>query len=308
MKHDGQTVHFACTGHVMNITVTGARTVHRGCITDSFLGKMMMTRLSIHSSFRTAIAAIAVSATLGFGATPALADTLVVRSTGPSAPAYPVGRRLADSDRIVLRTGDRVVVVGDAGTRTLSGPGNFPVRAGAIANGGSRATLRRYISAGNSTTISRTGAVRGDPGADAPRAPNLWVVDISRGGTFCVADAASLNLWRGNLDADTLLTVERLDTPGTTPAGLAPARLAPVRLAFVTGQALRLWPADVMPVTEGARYRLSGAGLSAPVEVGFALSGAPATDANAATVAEMLAMRGCNGQLADLGAALDDGA
>lgn len=248
-------------------------------------------------SFRTAFAAIAALGALGTAA-PALADALVVRSTGPSAATYPVGRRLADSERIVLRAGDRVVVVGDAGTRTLAGPGNFPVRAGAIANGGNRTTLRRYLSAGGSATISRTGAVRGDAGAEAPRAPNLWVVDIARGGTFCVADAASLNLWRGNLDADTLLTVERLDMPGTTPA----------RLAFVTGQALRLWPTDSMPVAEGARYRLSGAGLAAPVEVAFALSGAPAADANEGAVAEMLATRGCTGQLADLGARLDEGA
>jgi hypothetical protein len=249
-------------------------------------------------SLRSTLVAVAALGALSFSAAPALADTLVVRSTGPSAATYPVGRRLGDSDRIVLRTGDRVVVVGDAGARTLSGPGNFPVRAGAIANRGSRATLRRYISAGGSATISRTGAVRGDPGADTPRAPNLWVVDIARGGTFCVSDAASLNLWRGNLDADTLLSVERLDARGTTPA----------RLAFVTGQALRLWPADVMPVTEGARYRLSGAGLAAPVEVTFALSGPPAADASAGAVAQMLATRGCTGQLADLGRALDEGA
>jgi hypothetical protein len=245
----------------------------------------------------TVLAVIATFGALGTAA-PALADALVVRSTGPSAATYPVGRRLADSDRIVLRAGDRVVVVGNAGTRTLSGPGNFPVRAGAIANGGSRATLRRYISAGGSATISRTGAVRGDTGTDTLRAPNLWVVDIARSGTFCVADAASLNLWRGNLNADTLLTVERLDTPGTTPA----------RLAFVAGQALRLWPTDTMPVTEGARYRLSGAGLAAPVEVTFALSGPPSADANEGAVAEMLATRGCTGQLADLGTRIDEGA
>jgi hypothetical protein len=235
-----------------------------------------------------ALPGIALAATALVAASPALADGLVVRSTGPSAATYPVGRRLPDNGRVVLRAGDRVVIVSDSGTRTLSGPGNFPVRAGAIGAQGSRATLGRYIASGGGGTISRTGAVRGDNTAEAPRAPNLWVVDISRGGTICVADPASLNLWRPDLNSDALLTVERTDTAG-----------APQNLAFVAGQALRLWPVESMPVSDGARYRLSGAGRRQPVDVQFAVTANPPADASA--VANLLADRGCLTQLEQLG-------
>jgi hypothetical protein len=226
-------------------------------------------------------------------ATPAFADGLVVRSTGPSAASYPVGRRLPETGRVVLRAGDRVVIVSASGTRTLSGPGNFPVRAGAIRGQSSRATLGRYIASGGGGTISRTGAVRGDTTADAPRTPNVWVVDISRGGTFCVADPSSLNLWRPDLNSDTLLTVERTDM--TTPRQ---------NLAFVTGQSLRLWPVETMPVSDGARYRLSGAGRPQPIEVQFALTPNPPADAG--TLANLLADRGCMAQLAQLGERMDE--
>jgi hypothetical protein len=238
-----------------------------------------MTRIK---SRLAVIAAVLAGAALP---SPALADGLVVRSTGPSAATYPVGRRLPDTGRVVLRAGDRVVIVSEAGTRTLAGPGNFPVRAGAINRQGSRATLGRYIASGGGGTISRTGAVRGDA---TPRSPNLWVVDISRGGTFCVADPASLNLWRPDLNNDALLTVERTDAAG-----------ARQNLAFVTGQALRLWPAETMPVTAGASYRLSGAGRPQPVNVTFALTANPPTEASA--VANLLADRGCMAQLEQLG-------
>jgi hypothetical protein len=163
------------------------------------------------------------------------ADALVVRSTGPSAASYPVGRRLPATDRVVLRAGDRVVLVGEGATRTLSGPGNFPVRASAATPQRRTNTLGRYLSTSGST-ISRTGAVRGS-GADAPAsAPNLWVVDVMRGGTFCVPDIANVTLWRGDMSEDTLLTVQ-----GATAA-------ARTSIAFVAGQNFRRWPSETMPL------------------------------------------------------------
>lgn len=238
---------------------------------------MSLSRLTI----RTAVTAIALA--LG---TAAAADALVVRSTGPSAATYPVGRRLAPTGRVVLRTGDRVVLVGEGGTRTLSGPGSFPVRAGNIANQGNRATLGRYISTGGGT-ISRTGAVRGG-NSDTPHAPNLWVVDINRGGTFCVNDPASLTLWRGDMSVDTLLTVQSVETPQQRAA-----------LAFVVGQNFRAWPADTLPIAEGRHYRISGPGMTAPVDVNFVTIGAPPAEPEA--IAGLLADRGCMTQLAQLG-------
>ena len=62
----------------------------------------------------------------------AFANIVIVRSTGPSARTYPAGQQVADTGRIALRTGDRVVLLGPGGTRTLSGPGNFPAAPAAM--------------------------------------------------------------------------------------------------------------------------------------------------------------------------------
>lgn len=235
-------------------------------------------------------AAVALAA-LGM-ASAAAADALVVRSTGPSAATYPVGKRMPPSERIVLREGDRVVLVGEGATRTLSGPGNFPVRAANQASQNRSGTLGRYLSTGGGT-ISRTGAVRG-AGADAPSAaPNLWVLDFSKGGTFCVADPARLTLWRPDMAEDTLLNVESVSTPGMQSS-----------LAFVVGQNFRPWPADTMPVADGQSYRISGPGLDTPTVVNFVTLGAVPADTEG--VAGALADKGCTTQLAQLGDRLAD--
>lgn len=237
------------------------------------------------NNYRSLIAPMAGLAALVIAA-PALADALVVRSTGPSAATYRVGTRLPDNGRVVLRAGDRVVLVAGGATRTLNGPGNFPVRAGAVRSQGSASTLNRYLST-RGGTISRTGATRND-GVEAPRAPNAWVLDVQRGGTLCVADPASLNVWRPDYSRDALVTIESLTTPGLR-----------ANLVFATEQALRLWPIETLPVTEGARYRLSGGGMTAPIEVQFTLSGPVPGDAAAA--ANLFADRGCIPQLEQLG-------
>lgn len=121
--------------------------------------------------FKPALRCAAALAALGLS-TAAAADALVVRSTGPSAASYPVGRRLPDTERVVLRTGDRVVIVAQGGTRTLSGPGNFPVRATVQTTQGRSTTLNRYLSASGGS-ISRTGAVRGSVQQQTPPACGL---------------------------------------------------------------------------------------------------------------------------------------
>lgn len=223
----------------------------------------------------------------------ALAEAIVVRSTGPSAATYPVGRRLPATERVVLRAGDRVVLVGEGPTRTISGPGNFPVRGTAGASQNRSTTLNRYLST-TGGTISRTGAVRG--ASDGPAAaPNLWVVNVAQGGTFCVADMANVTLWRPDMTQDALLTV--VDT--ADPAATSP-------LAFVAGQNFRRWPGDALPIAEGRTYRISGTGMTAPVELSFVAIGAPPAEPEA--IAATLADKGCAGQLAQLGERLADGA
>ena len=218
----------------------------------------------------------------------ALADAIIVRSTGPSAATYPVGRRIPVTQRIVLRAGDRVVMVGEGPSRTLSGPGNFPVRSANAANVGSTNTLGRYLSA-TGGTISRTGASRGAGAGETPAsAPNLWVVDVTRGGTRCVFDTSNVTLWRADMSEDTLLMVEDVADASHRSS-----------LAFVAGQNFRRWPSDAMPIRAGARYRITGPGMPASNEISFVAIGAAPADVEAA--ASTLAEHGCTTQLAQLG-------
>ena len=198
-----------------------------------------------------------------------------------------MGQRLPSTARIVLRAGDRVVLVGEGGSRTLAGPGNFPVRASAQPSQGRAATLNRFLSASGGS-ISRTGAVRG-PGAEGPATPpSLWVVDIARSGTFCAVDIADVTLWRADPAGDTLFMVNDVTHPGTQAS-----------VAFVAGQNFRRWPSESLPVADGAAYSISGPGLATPSTINIVSVGTPPTDVTA--IATALADKGCTAQLALLG-------
>src|SRR4051812_45170409 len=105
---------------------------------------------------RAAIGALLVAAGI-----PASAAVLVVRSTGPSAAAYPPGRSLPDNARLTLRAGDAVIVLGAGGTRSFRGPGVFSPSAAAQAGGPPLAHGQR----------APNGARRG-AGLGPPRPPN----------------------------------------------------------------------------------------------------------------------------------------
>ena len=53
----------------------------------------------------------------------AVAGTIVVRSNGPSAGAYPPGKALDPTSSIPLKPGDSVTVLDGNGTHVLNGPG-----------------------------------------------------------------------------------------------------------------------------------------------------------------------------------------
>src|SRR3546814_2302274 len=73
---------------------------------------------------RLALASVAAVAAVALAGT-AAAQSMAVRSTGPSASKYPAGARLKASDRLTLAAGDRIVLIQAGKTRTLSGPGTF---------------------------------------------------------------------------------------------------------------------------------------------------------------------------------------
>ncbi|MDX3910484.1 MAG: hypothetical protein QHC67_11765 [Sphingobium sp.] len=225
--------------------------------------------------------ALALSAV---AAMPAVAETIVVRASGPSAKGYPPGKKLADSGTVSLKAGDVVTLLDGRGTRTLRGPGTFGLTAAASSGTDSRNTLASLLET-KRVRRARTGAVRGgiSEGAPAPRSPNLWYVDISQPSTACVPDPANVQLWRPDIGSAVTLTI--------TPAKGGPS--APV--SFAAGDAVAGWPAT-LPVTEGAQYRLSWSGLGKPIDIGFALMSGAAGGLE--TMASTLIAKKCEAQLA----------
>ena len=233
----------------------------------------------------------AVAAAIALAATTAAAQSMVIRSTGPSAEKYPTGAKLKSTDRLTLVSGDRVVLIQSGKTRTLSGPGTFSASGTVQASQSMGATVTRMLARGPQMR-SRGGFSRG-PDEAAPtevRAPNLWLLDYREAGNFCVADAGALLLWRPDMESDQLLRIEQ-DGHSET-------------VAFVSGANFRKWPTDAVPVKYGVDYHLSGGGLAAPVTVRFAaLESVPET--LDATV-ETLVANGCAPQLDRLVAVLSD--
>ena len=77
----------------------------------------------------------------------ALAQAIVVRSTGPSAAQYPQGKKLAANASVSLKPGDKVTVIDKAGSRVLSGPGNFTLN-GAVQRGGGSVMANMMVGGG----------------------------------------------------------------------------------------------------------------------------------------------------------------
>jgi hypothetical protein len=209
------------------------------------------------STAALAAAAIAASA-------PAIAGQLVVRSSGPSAKAYPPGKQLPDSAKIQLGPGDTVTILGPGSTRTLRGPGSFSASGGAVA----LASNRR----------ARFGALRS---ADLNLNPSPWNVDVSQSGKFCVADPAKLTLWRPAASDPITLSI-------TSAAGKS------ANVDWAAGHATLAWPAQ-LPVQDGAEYQLEidGSGESSRVTLAT-MAGIPEDPMDAA---QALIDRGCEAQL-----------
>ncbi len=226
----------------------------------------------------TAAAAVMAVAVVGTAA----AQSMIVRSTGPSASKYPTGAKLKPSDKVTLVAGDKVVLMQAGKTRTLSGPGTFGASGTVQASQSLSGNVTRMLAKGP-TMRSRGGFSRG-PLDLAPvdmRAPNLWLLDYREAGTFCVLDPATLMLWRPNMEGDTALEIEGAGKKAT--------------VALVDGANFRKWPVDTLPVQYGVDYRLSGGGLAAPVKVRFTkIDTAPDT---AEASVDVLMAKGCSPQL-----------
>ena len=179
---------------------------------------------------------------LAMTAVAAEAAVLVVRSSGPSAKAYPAGRALAENQPVTLRNNDVVILLDSRGTRTLRGPGTYNTSASA---GGSTSAMSA-LSGQSNARRSRVGAVRGAP-TGAPSGRNVWQADIGRSGNVCVVNLADVGLYRAESSVAKRVTVTEIGSN----------RAATVE--FAAGQKNAPWPSS-LPVAIGNKYQVKGSG------------------------------------------------
>ncbi len=208
----------------------------------------------------------------------ALAETIVVKSTGPSTRAYPPGKSIADNSKLALKAGDSVTILDGRGTRILKGPGVFATTA-STATGSSFSALLRNTG----TRQVRTGAVRGFGSPVIVRPPNVWLIDATKSGTACVAGTETPSLWMPSQDAATTLLITRV------------ADNRSVSLAFKPLQSVKSWPIAELPIRNGDQFRLSKSGLATPVTLRIATLGP--NPAGLESTASALITAGCSAQL-----------
>ena len=219
----------------------------------------------------------------------ALAQAVVVRSTGPSATIYPQGKKLPANAKVTLKAGDRITVLDKAGTRVLAGPGSFTLDATLARDTTAVSRVSSVLASGAAPrTRTRTGAVRGAvsaprPATGAPAGPDsVWYIDVSKGGAYCISDPASVVLWRPNRELE------------------ATARLAAAtggkatEIIWRKGNPLKLWPVAQLPIADGGKYTFADP-LGPNVSFTLHVVGAPPPDEIG--VASLFADKGCTAQL-----------
>jgi hypothetical protein len=202
---------------------------------------------------------------------------VVVAASGPSAGSYPVGKKIGDSERIVLRAGDTLTVLDGNGTRVLRGAGTFSLDQQA---GPSRRSTFAVLTERRSAQRMRTGAVRGDE--DGPKhSPSLWYIDVAQPGKFCLAGTERVRLWRSTTEGDATYLV-RADGGGSH------------TVTFADGDMLAPWDTKLLPVTSGSVFHIAGP-AGPDKQLTFAVLDTVAEEPEA--LAQQLIENGCTRQL-----------
>jgi hypothetical protein len=227
------------------------------------------------STKRLIAAAITVA---GVALVPAAVSAgIVVAVSGPSAGSFPVGKKIGDSERIVLRAGDTLTVLDGNGTRVLRGAGTFSLEQ---RTGTSQRSTFAVLTERRSAQRVRTGAVRGD---EPLRPSSLWYVDVSHPGTVCLAGTDRVRLWRPATEGDATYSLR---------AGVGGASHS---VTFADGDTLAPWDTSVFPIADGASFALSGPAGAAGGTLTFAVLAAAAEEPEA--LAQQLIEKGCTQQL-----------
>lgn len=208
----------------------------------------------------------------------AAAQAIVLRSTGPSARSYPMGRKLDANAAVLLQNGDKVTVLDKLGTRVLFGPGSFRLEAVVRRDVGTLGALAVLTKVG--VVRTRTGAVRENDEPEA--AHNIWFIDASKGGQYCLSDPKLTSLWRPARKDPAISTLRNGDS-------------REVSVNWPAGVAVRQWPAAEMPLVEGGTYTIANV-PGDTVRVSIHLLG-PLPEQQVDRAA-LLAEKGCTAQLA----------
>src|SRR3990170_7113970 len=225
------------------------------------------------------IAAAAVTAAACILIPAAASAGVVVSASGPSASSYPVGKKIGDSERIVLRAGDSLTVLDGNGTRVLRGAGTYTLSQQA---GPSQRSTFAVLTERRSAARMRTGAVRtGETGPALPT--SLWYIDIDRPGRTCLAETERVRLWRASPQGDAAYTVR------------AAGGSAGQTVEFSDGGVLAPWDAVALPVAAGSEYRVSGPNGAIEGALSFVVLASVAEEPEA--LAAQLIENGCTRQL-----------
>lgn len=204
------------------------------------------------------------AAAVALSSTAAVASVVVVRSLGPSAKAYPIGKTLPENAKVSLQGGDVVTVLGPSSAQTWRGPGNFAAGQVALASAASKR--------------GRFGALRA---AEIAHNPSVWDIDVTQSGKVCVANPAKLQLWRPETDSAVKVTIRAAD--GKTQD-----------LAWAAGKASASWP-SALPIATGAEYQIEWPDSGDKSSVTFVNIASPPADLVGA--AQLLIENGCQNQL-----------
>lgn len=210
-------------------------------------------------------------------AAPAAAD-VIVKSSGPSAKTFPVGKKLKSTARITLKAGDTVTILGKSGTRILKGAGTYRV-------GGRGASTRvKFADVTRNRSRARPGVARAGTAED-PFAPNIWFVDVTKSGKMCLADLEDVTLWRPQIKDDQTFVLSRANSEFTYPVTF-------------DGQAnTRKVDKSRLALQAGTEYSIKNPAWesSKTATVNFAILGA--VPDNPEAMAETLIAQGCTLQL-----------
>jgi hypothetical protein len=208
---------------------------------------------------------------------------VVVSASGPSAGSYPVGKRIGNSERIVLHAGDTLTVLGDNGTRVLRGAGTYTLSQQA---GPSKRT--EFASLTQRRAASQVGTSASREGEKPVRPASLWYVDVSHPGTVCVLGAERVRLWRPETEGEATYTLRAGSDGASKP------------VTFDDGSRLASWDVAALPITDGASFALAGPEDAAGGTLTLVVLDSAAEEPEA--LAQQLIEKGCMRQLEVLSA------